>query len=105
MGSVAVPASLPEFFGNAFRQWLTLERFSVIRRCAIRNVGIPQVDVEKPAVARAVFSQPVKGQRYNLIGPLHSFKSAVVHLIDAGVPVPRGVPLGEAADRDGRKAH
>jgi hypothetical protein len=56
------------------------------------------MDVQKPVVARAVASEPVQRERRNLIGGLDSHRAEIDHLVEARIPMIRGMTLAERAD-------
>ncbi len=51
-------------------------------------------------LARVPFD-PVDGERYDLIGPLHAMLPRIYDLVEPGIPVPGTMALAEGGNRHG----
>ena len=105
MGSGPIPVALTHLFGQPGRQRVVGEHVAEARGGAIGRVGVPHVDMEEPTGAVGVTVEPVTGGRRHLVGGLQAPGPQVEALVEPGVEVVGGVPLGESADGGGPHPH
>src|ERR1700683_3848717 len=56
------------------------------------------MDVQEPVVARAVAIEPFQRERRDLVGGFHPHRAEIDNLVEAGIPVIRGMTLAGRAD-------
>jgi hypothetical protein len=105
MGAVSLPVFLDGRVIGPVRCWLLGEGIAIFHWSVIWRVGIPEIDVKIPIFDRGVRRKPVGGVLVQFVGALKAVTARIRPLLKSVEYVPRAVPSGERADKDGPMAH
>ncbi len=87
-------------FSEPGGQWVLGERIAEFSGSAVGSMRIPVVDVQEPVVLACMAANPIHGGRCDVLSGLHAPLTRVVHLVEACVKPPGGMPLGKGTDGD-----